>query len=138
MITSQPEDVKILKGHHVILEVQVDGIEPLQYQWYYENDIIPGMLNHTMYIHVCNELLHCIGERKPYCCIFPATTRSAGHYFCQVKNVYGIVNSNIATVIVTTSSIAKKHSIVSGFCYNPSTMEKPTSNKGLVMLQTQS
>ena len=83
-------------------------------------------------------MLHCIGERNTYYLIYPATTRNAGHYFCQVKNVYGRVNSNIATVIVTTSSIAKKHSVVSGFYYTPLIMEKPTSNKGHIVLQTQS
>ena len=44
MITSHPQDVQILQGYHVTLEVTARGTIPLYYQWYYENDIVPGML----------------------------------------------------------------------------------------------
>ena len=77
------------------------------------------------------------GQSKSYCCIFPATIRNAGCYYCQVKNHYGAVNSSIATLMVTTSSTARKPSVASGFCYIPSIMENSASDKGLIMLKTQ-
>lgn len=45
MITSHPQDVKIPNGHKVTLEVIAQGAMPLCYQWYFEDNIIPGMLN---------------------------------------------------------------------------------------------
>ena len=44
MITSHPQSDEILQGYRVILEVRAYGAMPLYYQWYYENDIVPGML----------------------------------------------------------------------------------------------
>ena len=57
MITGHPQNVTILKGHAVILEVKACGTMPLCYQWYYENDIVPGMFNHIVYMILYNQLL---------------------------------------------------------------------------------
>ena len=102
VITSHPQDVKMQKGYTVLLGVTATGTMPLYYQWYYENEIIHGMLHYIMYILITINLF--IGEHKPYYRIFPVTILDAGYYYCQVKNQYGIVNSKIATVTVTTMS----------------------------------
>ena len=102
VITSHPQDVEIQTGYRVQLEITATGTMPLCYQWYYENDIMPGMLHHIMYMLITINLS--IGENKPYCCIFPVTILNAGCYYCQVKNQYDVVNSKVATVTVITMS----------------------------------
>ena len=42
VIIDDPEDKEILKGYTKILEVRVDGAKPLHFQWYFEEDKIPG------------------------------------------------------------------------------------------------
>ena len=91
---------------------------PLYYQWYYEHDIIPGMLNHIVYMPVISYYI-CIGENKSFYCIVPATIRSAGRYYCQVENQYGVVNSTIATVAVTTVLTVRSPLVDSRFTYSP-------------------
>ena len=140
MIINHPEDVEIVQGHHVILEVKAGGTEPLYYQWHYEDNILHGILKSYSYcVATFYLLLHFAGENKPYCGIFPATVRNTGRYYCQVKNHYGIVNSSIATLVVTTSSKARKPPAATGFCYAPASLiiKKSTSKEGPVMLQTQ-
>jgi len=50
VIISHPQNIEITKGHRVILEVMACGTIPLYYQWYFENDIIPGMLHYIVYM----------------------------------------------------------------------------------------
>ena len=91
-------------------------------------------------IHACNQIICFTGENKPYYSVFPATIRTAGCYYCQVKNQYGVVKSPIVTVIVTTSLTAGNSSVSSGFSYIPLIKEESTtllSNKGVIMQQTQ-
>jgi len=79
------------------------------------------------------------GENKSYHAIFPATIMNAGHYYCQIENQYGVVNSAIATVTVT-SQTAKHPSKNIGFTYSQLTMEKSenlVSYEGLTMSQMQ-
>ena len=53
MITSHPtQDVYILKGHKVTLDIAAYGTEPLNYQWYYEDEIIHGMFNHSVFMFI--------------------------------------------------------------------------------------
>ena len=54
VITSHPQSDEILLGYHVVLEVTAYGAMPLYYQWYYENDIVPGMY---VIIILCNNQL---------------------------------------------------------------------------------
>ena len=75
---------------------------PLQYQWYYECDIIPGMYFSHMCI-VCMPILTLlvyVGKNKSFYSIFPVTKRDAGIYYCQVKNQYGKVDSEKASLVV--------------------------------------
>lgn len=46
VILSQPEDVEIVWGCVIKLTVKACGAG-LRYQWYFEKNKIPGMLNHT-------------------------------------------------------------------------------------------
>ena len=41
-----------------------------------------------------------IGENESTCAISSATIKNMGHYYCQVQNQYGKVNSNPAKVTV--------------------------------------
>jgi len=50
VIISHPQDVKIVEGHKVTSEVIAHGTMPLYYQWYFEDDILHGMLNYTVYM----------------------------------------------------------------------------------------
>ena len=53
-ISSHPQDIKIQKGYRGMLEVTADGTMPLYYQWYYEDDVIPGML--IIFVHAPKHL----------------------------------------------------------------------------------
>ena len=97
MITSHPQDIQMQHGHRVTLEVMAVGTQPLQYQWYYEDNIIDGMLSLIVYMPITSCL---IGENKSFYSIFPVTIMNAGRYYCQVKNQYGEVNSTVATLAV--------------------------------------
>jgi len=48
VIISHPQNVEILKGYKVTLEVIAHGTMPLYYQWYFEDNIIPGMLHYIV------------------------------------------------------------------------------------------
>ena len=50
VILSHPQDVEIVWGHRKVLTVEADGASPLYYQWYFEQNKLPGMLSHTMSI----------------------------------------------------------------------------------------
>ena len=64
-----------------------------------------------------NQLLFITGENRSLYSIFSVTTRCAGRYYCQVKNQYGTVDSAVATVIVTTSSMSAHPPQHSSVCY---------------------
>ena len=52
VITSHPQDVEIHQGHCGTLDVSAYGAMPLHYQWYHENSLLHGMLNHVVAIYV--------------------------------------------------------------------------------------
>ena len=98
------------------------------------------MFNHTVFMLIANQIICFTGENKPYYSVFPATRNTAGRYFCQVKNQYGIVKSPITRIIVTTSPTARNSSVSSGFSYAPMMMEESTtllSSKGATIQQTE-
>ena len=131
MITSQPsQDIQMQLGCKVTLEVMADGTKPLQFQWYYEDNIIDGMLSQIVYMSITSCL---IGENKSFYSIFPVTIMNAGRYYCQVKNQYGEVNSTIATLTVTMTPTAQHSSEDSSFTYTPNIV----SDKGLAVPQIQ-
>lgn len=56
VITSHPQDVQTQQGYKVTLDVLTDDTVPLNYQWYFEDDKIAGMLNHCVY---CMSIISC-------------------------------------------------------------------------------
>ena len=78
-----------------------------------------------MYIVI---LIIFIGASNYYYSIFPATTRNAGRYYCQVKNKYGTVTSATATVTVTTSLTPTSCSQANKFSYSELPVEKLTNS----------
>ena len=115
MITSHPQDVQIQQGYKVTLDVITDESVPLSYQWYFEGDKIDGKLNHCAHYM---PIMSCfIGENNPSYTIHPVTVSNAGHYYCQIENQYGVVNSTVATVIVTTLSTTKHLSLGKSLLY---------------------
>ena len=75
-----------------------------------------------MYVTYCTHAYiynnYSIGENKSYYSIYPATVRHAGHYYCQVKNYYGVENSTAAIVAVSSSPTANIPSSTAGFTYS--------------------
>ena len=132
MITSQPpQDIQMQLGCKVTLEVMADGTKPLQFQWYYEDNIVDGTLtSQIVYMSITSCL---IGENKSFYSIFPVTIRNAGCYYCQVKNQYGEVNSTIAILTVTMTPTIQHSSEDSRFTYIPNVV----SSKGLAVPQIQ-
>ena len=85
--------------------------------WYYEDEIIHGTYVVSivhMTVFITNFF---IGENQSHCSIYPATVRHAGHYYCEVKNQYGVENSATAIVSVSTSPTTNIPSGTSGFSY---------------------
>ena len=131
MITSHPpQNIQIQDGHKVTLEVMAFGTEPLQFQWYYEDNIIDGTLSQIVYMPITSCL---IGKNKSFCGIFPVTIKNAGRYYCQVKNQYGEENSTIVTLTVTKTPTAQHSSEYSRFTYT----QNIVSDKGLTVPQIQ-
>ena len=64
-----------------------------------------------------HDIICLVGENKGFYCIAAATLRSAGHYYCQVKNQYGVTNSAVATVAVTVSPTTRSPSVDTSFTY---------------------
>ena len=97
MILCHPQDVESEWGH-ITLAVKACGASPLSYQWYFEQNKIPGMLNYIMWIM---HITHCFigGMKSSYTIHFPSK-RNIGVYYCQIQNQYGKVDSNPAMVIV--------------------------------------
>ena len=106
VIKGHPQDVQIQQGYKVTLDVITDETTSLSYQWYFEDDKINGMFNHSVH-YMCGYIISCFaGENNSSYTIHPVTVSNAGRYYCQIENQYGVVNSTIATVTVTTSSTA--------------------------------
>ena len=130
IISHPPQDIHIQSGYRVTLEVMAAGTKPLQFQWYYEDNIVDGMLSQIVYMSITSCL---IGENKSYYGIYPVTIRNAGRYYCQVKNQYGEENSTIVTLIVTKTPTAQHSSEHSKFTYTRNIV----SDKGLTVPQIQ-
>ena len=116
VITSHPQNVEILKGYKVTLEVMAYGTMPLSYQWYHEDKMLHGMYMSHHILHMTVFIANYFsGENESFCSIFPATERRAGHYYCQVENQCGVETSATARVVVSTSPTANVSSGTSGF-----------------------
>ena len=133
VITFHPlQDIQIQPGHKVTLEVMAFSTKPLQFQWYYEDNIIDGMLSQIVFMPItsCYTYIY-VGENKSFYSICPVTISSAGRYYCQVKNQCGEVYSTTTNLTVTMTPTAQHSSKISGFTYTPNI------DKGLAVLQTQ-
>ena len=97
----------------------MEAYDALNYQWYFENQKILGMLKDTVTIHE--------SQNSSSCDINSATIRNMGHYYCQVKNHFGEVNSTVAVVTIKET----KKPLDLAFTYSP------RSNKKLTMSQMQ-
>ena len=75
------------------------------------------MLHYNVYIIVFITN-YFTGENKSYYVISPATVRHAGHYYCQVKDQYGVKDSATAMVTVSTSPKTNIPSGTPGFSYS--------------------
>ncbi len=92
-VTVQPEDVTVKKDDELVLTVEADGVEPMEYQWFKDG----------------NELL---GEteaefRKQF-----AADADAGDYYVAITNSCGTVESDIITVTVeaqTPNSVVERN-----------------------------
>ena len=80
-----------------------------------------------------HDIICLVGENKGFYCIAAATLRSAGRYYCQVKNQYGVANSAVATVTVTVSLTTRSPSVDTNFTYLPNLI----SNKEFFMPKMQ-
>ena len=43
VIINHPQNVEVMEGYKVTLEVTANGDKPLYYQWHFEENKIPGM-----------------------------------------------------------------------------------------------
>ena len=130
LIKSHPQDVQTTEGVTVTLEVTADGTMPLHYQWYYECDIIPGMyFIHIFYTYIPIAIAF-VGENKSFYSIFPVTKRNAGSYYCQVENQCGKVNSEKATVVVSSLRPTKSHLANTGIALLAAQSGNLPSNEG--------
>jgi autotransporter-associated beta strand protein len=84
VFTSQPQSTNVFEGADVILSAGVLGSPPLNYQWLYFGEVIP---NETASSLVFSNILE--GQ--------------SGDYQLQVSNSFGVVLSDIATIIVTAT-----------------------------------
>lgn len=83
-ITVHPKSTRVIYGHCLNLNVQVDPNEPLfdvQYQWYRNNKVL-------------------VGKTSPNISVSSATMDDAGEYHCVVSNHSAKTLSNVAKVEV--------------------------------------
>lgn len=73
-IISQPQSASAFPGHPIALTVGVTGTEPLSYQWYFDNEAIPGKTSRILNIDAVSRT-------------------SAGEYFVIITNAFGAVTS---------------------------------------------
>lgn len=87
-ITLQPPTILNLNtGDTLTLSVEAEGTEPLSYQWFKDNETIPGATNSTF-------------EKGN------VTSDDAGTYYCVISNECGSITSQNTTVTVTVKFFA--------------------------------
>ncbi|HSU57660.1 MAG TPA: LamG-like jellyroll fold domain-containing protein [Candidatus Dormibacteraeota bacterium] len=79
-ITQQPQSQTVYSNQTVYLNVAI-AVPPLGYQWYFNNNVLPGATNSTLVIP-------------------GATTASNGNYYVSINNSFGSTNSSVATLTV--------------------------------------
>lgn len=81
-IDVQPTDQNLKEGENLILSLTASGIEPITYQWFKDDILIPGATNSTFTVE-------------------GVTLDNNGFYFCDVTNDCGTTKSTAVQVIVT-------------------------------------
>ena len=73
--------------------------------------VINGTLKMIKLLVLKSHYVHCIltincfvGENKSSYTIHPVSVGNAGRYYCEIENQYGVVNSTVTTVTVSTLS----------------------------------
>ena len=80
-ILTNPVSLVVNEGENVVMSVVADGAQPLYYQWYFNSIPIAGATSATLPL-------------------VKVATNQAGIYSVSVSNIYGIVYSEPATLIV--------------------------------------
>ena len=87
-ITQQPPaTVNLNSGETLTLSVEAEGTQPIDYQWYKNNQPISGANSSTLVIE-------------------NVSSDDAGTYYCQISNECGQVRSNSTIVTVTFKQVA--------------------------------
>lgn len=84
VITIAPTSTTALAGTTATFNVTATGTSPLQYQWFFNGQAIPGATNTTF-------------------TIASATTANEGNYHVVVSNPFGVASSQNATLMVLTT-----------------------------------
>lgn len=79
IITGQPQNESVCIGSSATFTVSATGRDPISYQWYKNNNLMPGDTSFTL-------------------TIINAQQSDAASYHCVVSNPYGTVTSNSATL----------------------------------------
>ncbi|MGN6385370.1 MAG: immunoglobulin domain-containing protein, partial [Verrucomicrobiota bacterium] len=81
VFVEQPASISLLEGSRTILHSRASGSTPLSYQWFFQNDPIPGQTN-------------------PQLILEPVTLASMGSYYVIASNTFGTETSIVARVTV--------------------------------------
>ncbi len=116
-IVLQPEpSIEIAQGRELIISVEADGFQPLSYQWFKDDNELPGETNSTLTI--------------------PAvTTDHEGSYYCQISNECGIINSNKCVVTVSNSGATNVTDNID-LNYLSDCLPNPVSSKTMIKFST--
>ncbi len=87
-VLKQPLSTNVIAGSTARFTVEVDGSEPLQYQW------------RTMGTNLINDGAHITGANSPTLTIGKVFATDAGAYSVVITNVYGSVTSTPGNLIV--------------------------------------
>lgn len=99
VITQHPQDTLVIAGGTAQFAVTATGVPALSYQWYFQNNPLPGQTSPTL---VLNQVL----------------PDKQGTYSVQVSNPSGsLFSSNATLTVVTTQAVALVDGATAGF-YN--------------------
>jgi hypothetical protein len=97
-ISSQPNGVAVMQGNPVVLQVSACGTPPLSYQWFLNNNPVPGATNNTY-------------------AITNVQASQSGAYYVVVSNATGSLTSSNA--LVTVEYVKYPGQLVQQWALNP-------------------